>query len=70
MFNIAYHMINAIDISSKQCLDSISVVASKMFKDDSAFSEKFYSEELIPKGFHCVYLLLGMNNSYITKLIF
>lgn len=63
-------MINAIDISSKQCLDSISVVASKMFKDDSAFSEKSYSEELIPKGFHCVYLLLGMNNNDITKLIF
>lgn len=63
-------MINAIDISSKQCLDSISVVASKIFKDDSAFSENFYSEELISKGFHCVHLLLGMNHSHITKLNF
>lgn len=63
-------MITAIDIYSKQCLDNISVVASKILKDDSAFFENFYSEELIPKGFHFVYLLLGMNNSHITKLIF
>lgn len=63
-------MINATDVSSKQCLDSISVVASKIVKDDYAFFENFYSEELIPKGFHCAHLLLGMNNSHITKLIF